>query len=151
MLIVTSNKIPGHRIDAVFGEVMGLTVRSRDLGAQVMAGFRSLGGGELPEMTKALYESRQEVMARMVNEAQQRGANAIVAMRFDTSEMGGNWTEVCAYGTAVFAIPLAEGEPGATGQSIYLTSAASKQAASEQSGQPATSAASQAHEASPEI
>ena len=101
MLIVTSNKIPGHKIDAVFGEVMGLTVRSRDIGAQVMAGFRSLGGGELPEMTKALYESRQEVMARMVNEAQQRGANAIVAMRFDTSEMGGQWTEICAYGTAV--------------------------------------------------
>lgn len=134
MLIVTSNKIPGHRIDAVFGEVMGLTVRSRDIGSQMMAGFRSLGGGELPEMTKALYESRQEVMARMVNEAQQRGANAIVAMRFDTSEMGGNWTEVCAYGTAVFAIPLAEGEPGATGQSIYLTSAAGQESAQ----QPAT-------------
>ncbi|GAB2735165.1 YbjQ family protein [Arthrobacter bambusae] len=144
MLIVTSNKIPGHRIDAVFGEVMGLTVRSRDIGAQVMAGFRSLGGGELPEMTKALYESRQEVMARMVNEAQQRGANAIVAMRFDTSEMGGNWTEVCAYGTAVFAIPLAEGEPGATGQSIYLTSAAARQ-----STQPTTPAAPQGQTAPP--
>jgi uncharacterized protein YbjQ (UPF0145 family) len=142
MLIVTSNKIPGHRIDAVFGEVMGLTVRSRDIGSQMMAGFRSLGGGELPEMTKALYESRQEVMARMVNEAQQRGANAIVAMRFDTSEMGSNWTEVCAYGTAVFAIPLAEGEPGATGQSIYLASAAGQSiylasAAGQQPAQPA--------------
>lgn len=121
MLIVTSNDIPGHRIDAVFGEVMGLTVRSRDIGSQMLAGLRSLGGGELPEMTRALYESRQEVMARMVAEAQQRGANAIVAMRFDTSEMGTNWTEVCAYGTAVFAIPLAEGQPGATGQSIHLT------------------------------
>ncbi|MGM7775171.1 YbjQ family protein [Arthrobacter sp. KNU-44] len=146
MLIVTSNKIPGHRIDAVFGEVMGLTVRSRDLGSQMIAGFRSLGGGELPEMTKALYESRQEVMARMVSEAQQRGANAIVAMRFDTSEMGGNWTEVCAYGTAVFAIPLAEGEPGATGQSIYLTSTAAQQPA-----QPATSAAPREDTAPPEI
>lgn len=120
MLIVTSNEIPGHRIDAVFGEVMGLTVRARDIGAQFLAGFRSLGGGELPEMTRALYESRQQVMARMVTEAEQRGANAIIAMRFDTSELGPNWTEVCAYGTAVFAIPLAEGEAGATGQSIYL-------------------------------
>ncbi|WP_426976628.1 YbjQ family protein [Pseudarthrobacter sp. O4] len=129
MLIVTSNKIPGHRIDAVFGEVMGLTVRSRDIGAQVMAGFRSLGGGELPEMTRALYESRQQVMARMVTEAEQRGANAIVAMRFDTSELGTNWTEVCAYGTAVFAIPLAEGEDGATGQSIYLTGQGKQQPA----------------------
>lgn len=128
MLIVTSNDIPGHRIDAVFGEVMGLTVRSRDIGSQMLAGFRSLGGGELPEMTKALYESRQEVMARMVTEAEQRGANAILAMRFDTSEMGTNWTEVCAYGTAVYAVPLAEGEPGATGQSIYLTKSAAQQA-----------------------
>ncbi len=132
MLIVTSNEIPGHRIDAVFGEVMGLTVRSRDIGSQMLAGFRSLGGGELPEMTKALYESRQEVMARMVNEAQQRGANAIVAMRFDTSEMGTNWTEVCAYGTAVYVLPLGEGEPGATGQSVYLTKTAAQQPAQPQ-------------------
>lgn len=123
MLIVTSDTIPGHRIDAVFGEVMGLTVRARHLAAQMMAGFRSIGGGELPEMTRALYESRQQVMARMVSEAEQRGANAIVAMRFDTSELGPNWTEVCAYGTAVFAIPLAAGEPGATGQSIQLSDA----------------------------
>ena len=55
MLIVTSDDIPGHRIDAVFGEVMGLTVRARDISGQVMAGFRSIGGGELPEMTRMLY------------------------------------------------------------------------------------------------
>ncbi|MFJ4168939.1 YbjQ family protein [Paenarthrobacter sp. NPDC089714] len=138
MLIVTSNEIPGHRIDAVFGEVMGLTVRSRDIGSQMLAGFRSLGGGELPEMTRALYESRQEVMARMVNEAQQRGANAIVAMRFDTSEMGTNWTEVCAYGTAVYVLPLGEGEPGATGQSIYLTKQPQQGAGQSAPSQPAT-------------
>ncbi|SFU15478.1 YbjQ family protein [Arthrobacter sp. ov118] len=122
MLIVTSNDIPGHRIDAVFGEVMGLTVRSRDITAQVVAGFRSLAGGEVVEMTRALYESRQDVMARMVAEAEHRGANAIIAMRFDTSAIGPNWTEICAYGTAVFAIPLARDQPGATGQSSHLTS-----------------------------
>jgi uncharacterized protein YbjQ (UPF0145 family) len=120
MIIVTSNDVPGYRIDAVFGEVMGLTVRSRNIGAQFTAGFRSLAGGELPEMTKALYDSRMEVMQRMVAEAQAKNANAIVAMRFDTSEMGQNWTEVCAYGTAVYVIPIAEGEPGATGQSAYF-------------------------------
>lgn len=125
MLIVTSDNIPGHRIDAVFGEVMGLTVRARDIGGQVMAGIRSIGGGELPEMTRMVYESRQEVMARMVQEAEQRGANAIVAMRFDNSQLAATWTEVCAYGTAVFAVPLAAGEPGATGQSIFLTTPAS--------------------------
>ncbi|NQX29110.1 YbjQ family protein [Microbacteriaceae bacterium VKM Ac-2854] len=120
MIIVTSNDVPGYRIDAVFGEVMGLTVRSRNIGAQFTAGFRSLAGGELPEMTKALYDSRMEVMQRMVAEAQAKNANAIVAMRFDTSEMGQNWTEVCAYGTAVYVIPIAEGQPGATGQSAYF-------------------------------
>ncbi len=73
------------------------------------------------ELTQVLYDSRQEVMARMVEEAEQRGANAIIAMRFDTSAIGQNWSEICAYGTAVFAIPLAPNEPGATGQSIYLT------------------------------
>lgn len=124
MIVVTTNEIPGHRIDAVFGEVMGLTVRSRDIGAQFTASFRALGGGELPEMTKALYESRQEVMHRMVVEAENKGANAIVAMRFDTSEMGTNWTEVCAYGTAVFVIPLGRGETGATGQSAYFVESA---------------------------
>ncbi|QDY88864.1 YbjQ family protein [Arthrobacter sp. UKPF54-2] len=122
MLIVTSNDIPGHRIDAVFGEVMGLTVRARDIGGQVVAGLRSLAGGELRELTQVLYESRQEVMARMVAEAAQRGANAIIAMRFDTAHMANNWTEICAYGTAVFAIPLGEGEAGATGQSVQLVS-----------------------------
>ncbi len=126
MLIVTSDDIPGHRIDAVFGEVMGLTVRARDIGGQVMASFRSIGGGELPEMTRMLAESRQEVMARMVQEAEQRGANAIVAMRFDNSQLAATWTEVCAYGTAVFAIPIPEGELGATGQSIFLTKSAAE-------------------------
>lgn len=124
MLIVTSNEIPGHRIDAVFGEVMGLTVRSRDVGAQVVAGLRSLAGGELHELTQVLYESRQEVMARMTAEAAQRGANAIVAMRFDTAHMADNWSEICAYGTAVFAVPLAAGEAGATAQSARLAQAA---------------------------
>jgi uncharacterized protein YbjQ (UPF0145 family) len=124
MLIVTSNDIPGHRIDAVFGEVMGLTVRSRDIGGQVVAGLRSLVGGELRELTQVLYDSRQEVMARMVAEAEQRGANAIIAMRFDTAHMANSWSEICAYGTAVFAVPLAGGEPGATAQSLHLTGTA---------------------------
>ncbi|KRE77413.1 YbjQ family protein [Arthrobacter sp. Soil763] len=124
MLIVTSNEIPGHRIDAVFGEVMGLTVRSRDVGGQVVAGLRSLAGGELHELTQVLYESRQEVMARMTAEAAQRGGNAIVAMRFDTAHMANNWSEICAYGTAVFAVPLAAGEAGATAQSVQLAQAA---------------------------
>jgi uncharacterized protein YbjQ (UPF0145 family) len=101
MLIATTNEIAGHEIDEVFGEVFGLTVRSRNIGSQFGAGLKSIFGGELKGMTKALVDSRKQVMERMVEEAEGKGANAIIAMRFDTSEMGQNWTEICAYGTAV--------------------------------------------------
>jgi uncharacterized protein YbjQ (UPF0145 family) len=101
MLITTANDLPGYEIDDVYGEVFGLTVRSRNIGSQLGAGLKSLLGGELKGMTKALVDSREQVIERMVAEAETKGANAIVAMRFDTSEMGSNWTEICAYGTAV--------------------------------------------------
>ena len=101
MIVTTMNDIPGYEVDEVFGEVMGLTVRSRNIGSQLGAGFKSLLGGELKGMTKALVASREQVRERMIEEAEGLGANAIIAMRFDTSEMGGNWTEICAYGTAV--------------------------------------------------
>jgi uncharacterized protein YbjQ (UPF0145 family) len=103
MIVTTMNDIPGYEVDEVFGEVMGLTVRSRNLGSQIGAGLKSIIGGELKGMTKALTDSRQQVMERMIEEAEAKGANAIIAMRFDTSELGSNWTEICAYGTAVRA------------------------------------------------
>ena len=101
MIVTTMNDIPGYVVDEVFGEVMGLTVRSRNVGSQIGAGLKSFVGGELKGMTKALIDSREQVRQRMIDEAEAHGANAIIAMRFDTSEMGGNWTEICAYGTAV--------------------------------------------------
>ncbi|HWB67678.1 MAG TPA: YbjQ family protein [Mycobacteriales bacterium] len=101
MIVVTTNEVPGYRIDEVIGEVFGLTVRSRNAFSQLGAGLKSVFGGELKGMTKALYDSRNEVMNRMIADAEERGANAILAMRFDTSEMGETWTEICAYGTAV--------------------------------------------------
>ena len=101
MIVTTMNDIPGYEVDEVFGEVMGLTVRSRNLGSQIGAGLKSIVGGELKGMTKALTDSRQQVMERMIGEAETKGANAIIAMRFDTSELGNGWTEICAYGTAV--------------------------------------------------
>ena len=103
MIVTTMNDIPGYEVDEVYGEVMGLTVRSRNIGSQIGAGLKSIIGGELKGMTKALMDSREQVMERMVQEAEAKGANAIIAMRFDTSEMGGQWTEICAYGTAVRA------------------------------------------------
>ena len=100
MIVTTMNDIPGYEVDEVYGEVMGLTVRSRNIGSQIGASLKSILGGELKGMTKALVDSRQQVTERMVEEAEAKGANAILAMRFDTSEMGSNWTEICAYGTA---------------------------------------------------
>jgi uncharacterized protein YbjQ (UPF0145 family) len=101
VLISTMNDIPGYEVTEVLGEVFGLTVRSRNVGSQIGATFKSLAGGELKGMTKNLAASREEVMRRMVEEAEAKGGNAVLAMRFDTSEMGGVWTEICAYGTAV--------------------------------------------------
>jgi uncharacterized protein YbjQ (UPF0145 family) len=121
MFLTTTNDVPGYRIDAVLGDVMGMTVRSRDAFANFTAGWRAVGGGELPEMTQMAYEGRHQVMDRMVAECEAKGGNAVIGMRFDTSELGPQWTEVCAYGTAVVATPIPEGQPGATPQSIAVT------------------------------
>jgi uncharacterized protein YbjQ (UPF0145 family) len=103
MVISTMNDLPGYEIEEVFGEVFGLTVRSRNLGSQLGAALKSLIGGELKGMTKMLAEGRHHATDRLVQEAEEKGANAIIAFRFDTSELGSTWTEICAYGTAVRA------------------------------------------------
>jgi uncharacterized protein YbjQ (UPF0145 family) len=105
MLITTSFDFPGYDIVALQGEVFGLTVRARNIGAGMTASLRSIGGGEIPEFTKLLTQSRNEAMARMVGEALARGANAIIGMRFDSGAIG-NWSEICAYGTAVTITPV---------------------------------------------
>jgi uncharacterized protein YbjQ (UPF0145 family) len=103
MLISTMNDLPGYVVEEVLGEVFGLTVRSRNVGSQLGASLKSLMGGELGGMTKMLAQGREEAIGRLVAEAEAKGGNAIVAMRFDTSELGATWTEICAYGTAVRA------------------------------------------------
>ena len=106
VIISTMNDLPGYEVEEVLGEVFGLTVRSRNLGAQIGASLKSLAGGELKGMTKMLAEGRQHATERVVEEAESKGANAILAFRFDTSELGTTWTEICAYGTAVKARKL---------------------------------------------
>ena len=103
MIITTMNDLPGYDIDEVLGEVFGLTVRARNIGSQIGASFKSLIGGELKGMTKMLAEGRLHAQQRLVEEAEAKGANAIIAFRYDTSELGSTWTEICAYGTAVRA------------------------------------------------
>jgi uncharacterized protein YbjQ (UPF0145 family) len=105
VIVVTTNDLPGHRVERVVGEVTGLTVRSRNIGAQVGAGLKSVFGGELKGLTKQLQQSRDEAMSRLVENAEAMGANAVLSMRFDSSEVGGGYQEVVAYGTAVVVSP----------------------------------------------
>jgi uncharacterized protein YbjQ (UPF0145 family) len=106
MIISTMNDLPGYQVDEVLGEVFGLTVRARNVGAQLGASLKSLVGGELKGMTKMLAEGRVHAQQRLEEEAGAKGANAVLAFRFDTSELGTTWTEICAYGTAVRATKL---------------------------------------------
>src|SRR5271165_1390675 len=105
MIIVTTERIPGYRVITVLGEVFGVVVRSRGIGGNIMAGLRSLGGGEITEYTQMLEEARRHAIDRMVQNATTMGANAIVMMRFDSSEIGQTMSEIVAYGTAVVIEP----------------------------------------------
>lgn len=137
MLCVTMNDIPGWEIQRVCGEVFGVTVRSRNAFSQIGAGFKSMVGGELGGMTKNVIDSRNEAMTRLFAEAQARGGNALVAMRFDTTELGNNWSEICAYGTAVVAVPVTEAARQTAIQLGYgQPSGAQQQPAQGWSGQP---------------
>jgi len=105
MIIVTTPYLSGHNIVESKGMVFGLVVRSRGLGGNIMAGLRSLGGGEIHEYTSLLEETRRQALDRLVRNATVVGANAIVSMRFDSSELGGTMSEIVAYGTAVIVEP----------------------------------------------
>ncbi|MDR2974427.1 MAG: YbjQ family protein [Propionibacteriaceae bacterium] len=118
MLIVTTMDLPGYKVDAVLGEVMGMTVRSANVGANFIAGFKAIAGGEISEYTKLVYDSRNQVMQRMWEQCVERGGNAIIGMRFDTGDIGQAFSEVCAYGTAVVVHPIGTTQEGGTPQSI---------------------------------
>uniref|UniRef100_A0AAU2K249 UPF0145 protein OG327_35275 n=1 Tax=Streptomyces sp. NBC_00049 TaxID=2903617 RepID=A0AAU2K249_9ACTN len=107
ILVVTTNDVPGYRVEQVIGEVFGLTVRSRHLGSQIGAGLKSMIGGELKGLTKTLVETRNQAMDRLIEQAKARGANAVLMMRFDVTDAADVGTEVCAYGTAVVLVPSA--------------------------------------------
>lgn len=100
MLVVTTDSLPGYEIRKVLGEVIGVTARTHNPFAE---GIRSLDGGQNPGMVAALAHWRQEAVARLMEVAQLRGANAVVGMRFDHRELTDYWAEICAYGTAVVA------------------------------------------------
>ncbi|HVT78377.1 MAG TPA: heavy metal-binding domain-containing protein [Acidimicrobiales bacterium] len=106
MIVSTMNDLPGYRVVEVYGEVFGLTVRSRNLFATIGGSLSALFGGRIGAFTKLLTESREEAVALLRAEAAALGANAVLAMRFDTGEIGNTMNEVAAYGTAVFVEPV---------------------------------------------
>jgi uncharacterized protein YbjQ (UPF0145 family) len=106
ILAVTMNDVPGYKVVEVYGEVFGVMTRSRNLISNVGAGLKSIVGGEIGAYTKLLSASRIEATERMKQAAAAKGANAVLAMRFDTGEIGKSMNEVAAYGTAVKLQPL---------------------------------------------
>lgn len=106
MLVVTTENVPGHRVIEVRGQCFGVVVRSRGLGGNIMAGLRSVVGGEITEYTQLLEEARRHAVDRLVQNATAMGANAVIMMRFDSSEIGQTMSEIVAYGTAAVIEPL---------------------------------------------
>jgi uncharacterized protein YbjQ (UPF0145 family) len=113
ILLSTMNDVPGYKVVRVMGEAFGLTVRSRNAFSNMGAGFKAMAGGELKGLSKLLYESRHEALNRLCQEAIARGANAVLAMRFDCNEIGGTASEIAAYGTAVYVVPDGQQPQGA--------------------------------------
>jgi uncharacterized protein YbjQ (UPF0145 family) len=107
MLVVTTENIAGYRVAEVKGQCFGVVVRSRGLAGNLAAGLRSLLGGEIKEYTSLLEEARRHAVDRMVQNASLMGANAIILMRFDSSEIGQTMSEIVAYGTAAWIVPAA--------------------------------------------
>jgi uncharacterized protein YbjQ (UPF0145 family) len=105
MIVSTTDSIAGQRVKQTLGQTFGVVVRSRGLAGNIAAGLRSLVGGEITEYTQLLEEARRHAVDRMVQNAQTMGADAVVMMRFDSSEMGQTMSEIVAYGTAVTLEP----------------------------------------------
>ena len=106
MLVVTTENIPHHRVVEVKGQCFGVVVRSRGIGGNIIAGLRSIVGGEIHEYTQLLEEARRHAIDRLVQNATAMGANAILMMRFDSSEIGQTMSEIVAYGTAAIVEPI---------------------------------------------
>ncbi|MGC9954322.1 MAG: YbjQ family protein [Rhizomicrobium sp.] len=101
MLVTTTENVPGYRRAKTFGQCFGLVVRLRGIAGNIIAGLRTIVGGEIHEYTQLLEETRRQAVDRMVKNANSMGANAVVMMRFDSSEIGQMMSEIVAYGTAV--------------------------------------------------
>jgi uncharacterized protein YbjQ (UPF0145 family) len=106
MIVTTTENIPGYRVVEAKGQVFGLVVRSRGIGGNIAASLRSIFGGEIKEYTSLLEQARQHATDRLVRNAQLMGANAVVMLRFDSTEIAQYMSEIVAYGTAVVVEPV---------------------------------------------
>jgi uncharacterized protein YbjQ (UPF0145 family) len=105
MIVTTTPFVAGHRVTESKGQCFGLVVRSRGLAGNITAGLRSLVGGEIHEYTELLEDTRRQALDRLVKNAALMGANAVISMRFDSSELNSSMSEIVAYGTAVVIEP----------------------------------------------
>jgi uncharacterized protein YbjQ (UPF0145 family) len=108
VIVATAPFIAGHRVTETKGQTFGLVVRSRGFSGNLIAGLRSLAGGEIHEYTELLEDTRRQALDRLVKNATLMGANAVISMRFDSSELAGTMSEIVAYGTAVVVVPDAD-------------------------------------------
>ncbi|MDG6904242.1 MAG: heavy metal-binding domain-containing protein [Nitrososphaerota archaeon] len=109
-MLFTSNYVPGYKIDKVLGMVYGITVRSRGIGGNIIAGLRTIAGGEIREYTEMAHQARQQALDRLMEHAQSLGANAVISVMFDSTEIGGTMDEIIAFGTAVNISPAGESQ-----------------------------------------
>lgn len=108
--LYTTNYVPGYKVDKVLGLVYGITVRSRGLGGNIIAGLRTLGGGEIHEYTELAHQARQQALDRLSQQAETLGANAVISVMFDSTEIGQTMDEIIAFGTAVVVSPVTDGQ-----------------------------------------
>jgi uncharacterized protein YbjQ (UPF0145 family) len=111
MIVATTPFVAGYRTTETKGQVFGLVVRSRGLGGNITAGLRSLVGGEIHEYTQLLEDTRRQAIDRLVQNATLMGANAVISMRFDSTELASTMSEIVAYGTAVMIVADASARP----------------------------------------
>ncbi len=109
-ILLTANYVTGYKVDRVLGLVYGITVRSRGIGGNIMAGLRTLKGGEINEYTEMAMQARQQALDRLADQASKIGANAVISVMFDSTEIGNTMDEIIAFGTAVVVTPLTESQ-----------------------------------------
>jgi uncharacterized protein YbjQ (UPF0145 family) len=109
-ILLTANYVSGYKVDRVLGLVYGITVRSRGIGGNIMAALRTLKGGEISEYTEMATQARQQALDRLSEQAAKIGANAVISVMFDSTEIGNTMDEIIAFGTAVVVTPVTDGQ-----------------------------------------